>query len=763
MDETNSSPNLGMLHLPLRLHNSLVKSGIITVGDFLNIDQGGLAKLNRIGQSSISQILKHQAILSSVGEAKGKIYWFDYWRLLDIAIISSDLDESSSIDKIVEEIPSLVQEVFHQESDDRLGVIIFRRFGLKNHEVLTLDDLGVALRVTRERVRQLEKKAINILRDVFLESSYPGKSYHIHPGVTSSLQYLLDCIERVAEFAILESELLGILASSFELDTIKDFPTLKMLLALFGLHEVRFINNNLESIWGFFDSTEQRLSATIVNRVDRLLTVEIASPISLLDLLIHINRGLKPSRRVTQDKLRQILDLCSSIEQYEDDIYQSRFEHLAGRENQVERILLAKGEPLHIREITREINHRLLIHGKKLVNSRNLVNQISQDRRFSPIGKSGVWSLSSWAVDTSTIVELMKECLITRNQALTSDEIFAYVRSRRPVKRSSIDSYLLFKPDFVRVDRKHWVLASWPEAERAKTWNPEEVGEFVEGLFSEEKVKEIEYKKVKESLIQAAKVRDRQTQCMLNVNPVISTIVDPQSGIRIARLNPNYKDDLASRGAKIQRKNKTLRRQVEEAVKEILIESPGHQISLNELVSILVKRFNRRDKTFYRYISDMTFLEKQKLPETGKIVCRLRREGVQFSEVELIKSSKVKKSVTRALSFLNERDVDIALFLLSKEFESILKSYLVLASRKGKIKLNLKGHITLDQMISIVRKERIITDQAVLHFLRQKRNDRSHGPMPSLEERRLMMKHAPTTAGMYVDYIKHFDDLGNDL
>lgn len=31
--------------------------------------------------------------------------------------------------------------------------------------------------------------------------------------------------------------------------------------------------------------------------------------------------------------------------------------------------------------------------------------------------------------------------------------------------------------------------------------------------------------------------------------------------------------------------------------------------------------------------------------------------------------------------------------------------------------------------------------------------------MPEIEERRMMMKYAQVTAGMYIDYIKYFDDL----
>jgi RNA polymerase nonessential primary-like sigma factor len=47
---------------------------------------------------------------------------------------------------------------------DKQRMVVERRYGLKNHEPATLDELAVALNLTRERVRQIQQEALHRLR-----------------------------------------------------------------------------------------------------------------------------------------------------------------------------------------------------------------------------------------------------------------------------------------------------------------------------------------------------------------------------------------------------------------------------------------------------------------------------------------------------------------------------------------------------------------------------------------------------------------------
>lgn len=51
--------------------------------------------------------------------------------------------------------------------------VLARRFGMGQHEVQTLEEVGAALGVSRERVRQLQNRAVQRLRELLCESEAP--------------------------------------------------------------------------------------------------------------------------------------------------------------------------------------------------------------------------------------------------------------------------------------------------------------------------------------------------------------------------------------------------------------------------------------------------------------------------------------------------------------------------------------------------------------------------------------------------------------
>lgn len=744
-----------ILHLPTRTYKSLKKADIKTIGQLFDKGKRELGEIKKLSRSSINAIEQSRiAILNSINE--NTLDWFVYWESLGIIVIPDGFNpDNKSCAQIIEDFPRLVKEILFHDYDEKTWIIVKRRFELGGVDKLTLQELGIAFAITRERVRQIENQAISTLREVLINNQYSGKGYRIHPAIQETVKTLTDfMVDEIKSTPMLEGALLADIQQMFGLEPESVKTSLFFLLSLCGGKKVEFSSDLLQPVWGFFEPSEQKALERGIERIHKLLTQEIATPMSEVDILIQINKGVRKSRRFSLEQLRQYMGLCSSVEEYSKGFYWGKFEFLVGRGNQAERILTERGEPIHLREIVREINHRLALHEKRTVNIRSISNQISADGRFCPLARSGKWGLSSWSLDTGTIVEIMRQALASRNEPLTSDEIYIYVSERRPVQKSSIDTYLALQDIFVKIDRNKWGLSTWAESKSAKNWNPLHVGEFIENIFKESRTKILEYAVLRQALMDAANVSQRQAQGLLNINPVIETHRDEDTHILYATYQPTYKDKLSKVGARFTRKKKTLRQEVDETVREVLENAPGQQVALAQLIDLLVNKYHRRDKTFYNYISDLGYIEKFTIPDTGIKMCRLSKPQTTslVSQVESINDPEVKTKVGRALSFLNENDVDIALFLLSKEFEATLRAYLETAYPNQPFK-------NLDRMINFVKKEDIITDQAVLHFLRQKRNDRAHGTMPTVEERQVMMKYAEITAGMYIDYIRFFDDL----
>jgi len=765
LSESVSNHPIGILHLNKRTQNALLKAEILTIKQLLDAREIKFSQVSQLGPSAIKNIEEIVSSLNICIDDKGDIDWFKFWESRKIKIIPENFSADIHAQDIVGDLPQIIESMLKMESDEREWVIIERRFGLGGASLLTLEELGLAFGLTRERIRQIEANALDNLKNVLIDNSYENKNYHVHPEIISTLQNLSCFINQITNNIILENKLMSDISEQYSIDSKSVEPSLHLIFMLNGLSQIRFNKSDLRTAWGNIQATKIRKLEKIISRIDKLLTEEVVTPVGEIDILIEINKILKGKNRISLDELRQYLNLCSSIEKHSDGFYWGKFEQLTGRGNQTERILFENGEPLHINQITRKINHRLTLHSKRLVNDRNLGNQISGDARFTPIGRSGEWGLSSWTLNTGTIIDLMKQCLMTRNTAATSDEIYLYVSERRPVQRASIDVYLMLREEFSKVDRIKWGLTNWDEVKDGTNWTPKEVGQFVEQLFKKHRTKKLQYQLVKESLIEATGLTKRQVQGLLSVNPVITTEREKNTNELFAYFNPDYKENLNQIGAIFNRKNKTLRQQVDDFVKMTLTNAPGQQITLAELVNLLINKFNRRDKTFYHYISDLEYIEKFTIPETNVKMCRFKREqkAFPFSQVEDIQTKEIRTKVGRALTFLNESDVDISLFLLSKEFEASLNNYLVTANAKGQLQDLPNGRLSLVSMVDYVGRKNIISDKAVLHFLRQNRNDRAHGSMPTIEERKVMMKYAQTTAGMYIDYIKFFDDLTNKL
>jgi RNA polymerase primary sigma factor len=99
-------------------------------------------------------------------------------RLLDVPrSLDARVDDRSLGDglKAAEAVDDLLPEDLRREIDalnERERRILVRRYGLDGRDPSTLEDIGRELRVTRERVRQLEKRGLDTLRESLRRRGY---------------------------------------------------------------------------------------------------------------------------------------------------------------------------------------------------------------------------------------------------------------------------------------------------------------------------------------------------------------------------------------------------------------------------------------------------------------------------------------------------------------------------------------------------------------------------------------------------------------
>jgi hypothetical protein len=216
-------------------------------------------------------------------------------------------------------------------------------------------------------------------------------------------------------------------------------------------------------------------------------------------------------------------------------------------------------------------------------------------------------------------------------------------------------------------------------------------------------------------------------------------------------------------------KKPPLSQQISESVRNILETMPSKQISEYELFIYLQRKYQISEELLHQYLNGLSYIEQMDIPGTSAKVYRMKgiKEQLVFPQVTKITNPILRGNVERALSDLTEERVDIGLFLLGREFETTLKAFLLAAYAKGKL-TSTPGNkkpdkLTLVEMISCLKSNGIITDDAVLSYLRQTRNDRAHGGTPTPAERHLLMQNVQLLASLYIDYIKMLDDYNQAL
>jgi hypothetical protein len=839
--------HLDQLHLDIKTHNALVKVGITTIKGLSDANNSYLGSIEGFHSGSLGKINGSLIALLNSIKNENEVNWFQYWKAQGIKILPSICISQDTLDQIFENLPKIIEEILQREENEKSWIVIQRRFGLGETKKLTLDEIGSVFSITRERVRQIEDKSLNILREILVEQHYAGKSYQVHPAVHQLIQTLQGTLEKEPSKLLLENKLLKGVCQNFNIDPEKVKSSLIFILTLTGAQYIEIVYPNSVPIWGYAEPPLRQVLESGIKRLDDFLTRETISPQTEIDILVRLNKGARKSEKLTLAQLTWLIDLCTSIERRNDNLVWGKFECLKGRGNQVERILIESGSPMRIADIARQINNRLVPQGQHRVTEENLSNQIIDDR-FIAIGRSGIWGLKSWShIDTKSILTLMEECLIAYNKPSTVEEIFTYVSERRPVSRRSVLMYLINEKDlFVKTGLTTWALAKWSDVAKTNIWDTEEVAEFIANIFRSHKTKELSYTMLKEALMDKASVNAKQAQGLLNSNPVIKTRTMEVGEERIAIFQSNYKAILAQtklntsrqkvslrqkieekaydilraasdnqmpmaelahhlqkqlespistiynylrsmdslelidvpnsrtkicRLGDMQRNNNSipLRQRVSESIKNILEDMPDKQISLPKLLALLQKEYNCPKSTIYHYIAGLDYIEKIDVPNSNAKMCRMRgpQRSDLFPQIQNIADATLREKVERALPFLTEENVDIGLFLLSKEFEATLKTYLVKASTRGKLAILPPGKgpdkWNLNGMIDCAKDNGIITDHATFHYLRQARNDRAHGTMPSSAERKVLIKHVQYIAGLYIDYIKILDDLSQSL
>jgi hypothetical protein len=341
--------------------------------------------------------------------------------------------------------------------DNRKKNILLYTYGLKS-KAYSREEISLLLDITVERVRQLQIEVVSEIKEI-IKSYLSDTKTSSFPTDFKDLTTLLEA-QRVLSL----KNFYDLLNSIIHYDLEVDGPYIKLLIDIQGYqikgNSTHLLRNN-EFI--FFDKSIDfndfiRLSYAVYLSVEENIV-----PIDLNDLIIKVKRKIRHSpisNEIIELSCSQLSEIETIVNQ-EGKKYQILFHKLPSARDMAYRILFEKGEKMKFAEILKEINHRLVLGNKGPVGKLILSQQQAIDDKFTPMGKTGYWTLTEWGEDNLSMYELITNTLNHFNHPLLKKEIINHIQKSRPyITARSLDT-IIYDSRYSQIKGKRFILSEW--------------------------------------------------------------------------------------------------------------------------------------------------------------------------------------------------------------------------------------------------------------------------------------------------------------
>ena len=324
--------------------------------------------------------------------------------------------------------------------------ILTKRYGLEGHEVQTLETIGKELQLTRERVRQIEKSMLKLLRKQATSHEHFNKSAELlkttiseHGGIMAEI----DLLEHLGAQAIEEAN------------------AVRFILHL--LEEVENVRgeDNIKESWATLSFNQDMLRGFIA---EAKAILEITSKPHRQEKFLNAfkERELyKTHENTLTDKV--ILNFLNTAKEIKKNPFG---EYGLGHWNEVSPrdvgdkaylVMKHHGKPEHYTAITELINKHHA--GTRKAFKETVHNELIKDKRFILVGR-GIYALAEWGYTSGVVADVIVEVLKQHDRPLTRDEIVAEVFKRRLVKKNTILVGISNKKLFTKVGKNLYSLAT---------------------------------------------------------------------------------------------------------------------------------------------------------------------------------------------------------------------------------------------------------------------------------------------------------------
>jgi len=389
--------------------------------------------------------------------------------ILDQIISNNKAEEVSQVDAR-EIINNLFSELSTRERD-----VLMRRFGLYGSQKETLENIGIAHKLTRERIRQIETSGLKKLRQLKDLNEHINNLKKViiqlleeHGGLMEA-GYLLDTLMHFSVDGIRSKKVEAITHRRF-----LDFIITKLLQ-----DDFEYINNSnhFKSIYKLKYQALDQIQ-DIINEL--ILRVEQEKKVLETEELIKLSKDLESyksnlgafdapnnidlSKVLVSQLYEENADLINehkvlySILKSAKNLDQNKFGQWGlhnWREikpktinDKIYLIMKNHGNPMHFTEIADRIND--IGFDRKTANAATVHNELILDEKYILVGR-GLYGLKEWGNKKGTVLDVIQE-ILKEEEAMEREEIIKRVLEKRLVKRATIVLSLMNKDKFDKTE-----------------------------------------------------------------------------------------------------------------------------------------------------------------------------------------------------------------------------------------------------------------------------------------------------------------------
>lgn len=352
-------------------------------------------------------------------------------------------------------IAALFRAVSEKEQD-----IVKSRFGLAGGELATLEDIGKRYKVTRERIRQIEKAAIHTLRTdtqygnhLETASSLVTTMLEAHGGAMEQEAILRELLstsaqaeaERRATLFLLRELLSDRVVPMGKMDGFREGWKLKMT----PLSLLQEIDENLVRLFTAIGKTASYDDVRVAVSGDAFFTLH-AEAVADEKLLAALDRSLYISRNPFGD---WGLVGWGAI--------------VPHRMNEKIALVLKKhGKPLHFQEITQRINDAAF--DKRKAYAPTVHNELILNEEYVLVGR-GIYALKEWGYKPGVVADVIEGILAASNEPIARDRLIEKVLEQRMVKKNTITLALSDGARFEKLPDGRYRLSGSPHTNTETT------------------------------------------------------------------------------------------------------------------------------------------------------------------------------------------------------------------------------------------------------------------------------------------------------